>query len=104
MSWVFLSIAIVSSVVATLALRLVAQGDRRWLLPTIVGFMVSFVMLSFTLRAGMPLGIAYGIWTAVGVAVIALAGRVLFDEPFGRLSVLGLACIAGGVVLVEFGQ
>lgn len=104
MSWVFLGLAIAFEVGGTLSLKLFSQGRPRWLVPVALGYAASFVMLSFTLRAGMPLGAAYGIWTAAGVALIAAAGHVFFSEPIGRLSAVGLACIAGGVMLVELGR
>jgi small multidrug resistance pump len=48
----------------------------------------------------MPLGIAYGVWSAVGVVLTAILGRLLFQEPFTWVSALGVALITGGVLLV----
>lgn len=104
MSWFFLSLAIAFEVFATLSLRLLALGRRRWLPVVIGGYVISFSMLSLTLRFGMPLGVAYGIWTATGVGLIALAGRVLFAERLSRTTMIGLACIGAGVLLVELGH
>lgn len=104
MTWLYLGLAIVFEVAATLSLRLVADGRYRWVASTVIGYLTSFTMLSMTLRTGMPLGVAYGIWTAVGVGLIAIAGRVIFKEPISRLMAIGLACIALGVLLVEMGR
>ena len=52
----------------------------------------------------MPLGVAYGIWSALGVAATAVLSSVLFDEAFTLAMVGGLALIIGGVVLVEVGS
>jgi small multidrug resistance pump len=52
----------------------------------------------------MPLGVAYGIWSALGVAATAVLSAFLFDEAFTAVMVLGLALIVGGVVLVENGS
>ncbi len=103
MSWLFLGLAIVFEVAATLSLRMVATGHRRFMPVVLGGYVAAYAMLSLVLRAGMPLGVAYGIWTAVGVALIAVAGWLLFGERLGRLAVVGIACIAVGVLLVDFG-
>ena len=51
----------------------------------------------------MGIGVAYGIWTAVGVALTAILSKVLFDEPLTALMVAGITLIIGGVVLLELG-
>ena len=52
----------------------------------------------------MPLGVAYGIWTAAGVALAAVASRFLFREPLSLMMGAGIAMIGVGVVLVEWGS
>lgn len=52
----------------------------------------------------MPVGVAYGIWGAVGVAATAVLSAVLYDEPLTGLMAVGLALIMVGVVLVEGGS
>ena len=52
----------------------------------------------------MGIGVAYGIWTAVGVALTAVLSRCLFDEPLTRTMLLGIGLIATGVVLLELGS
>ena len=46
---------------------------------------------------------AYGVWTAVGVALTAVLSHVLFDEALTRTMVVGIVLIAAGVVLLEAG-
>lgn len=103
MSTVWLALAILAEVTGTMSLRMVAHGQRAWSLLVAGGYAVAFAMLSLALRAGMTIGVAYGIWTAVGVALVAVASRVLFKEPLTRLMGLGLVLIAAGVLLVELG-
>jgi small multidrug resistance pump len=64
---------------------------------------VAFVMLTLTLAAGMPLGVAYGIWAAAGVALTAVISKVLFKEPLTWLMGFGIVLIIGGVLLIEVG-
>jgi small multidrug resistance pump len=103
MEWVYLGSAIAIEVVSTLALRVAAGGRWRWYAAVVLGYVASFVLLSLALRAGMGIGVAYGVWTAVGVAGTALASRALFDDPLTRRMALGIALIVVGVVLLEVG-
>ena len=50
---------------------------------------------------GMPVGIAYGVWTACGVALVALLARVLFAEALTPMMVTGIVLIIVGVVTIE---
>ena len=105
MSWVLLVLAIVSEVSATMSLR-ASDGltKNKWIAPIVVGYLLSFVLLSLCLRAGMPLSVAYGIWAATGVALTAVLARFLFGEPLTRTMAVGMALIAGGVLCVELGS
>jgi small multidrug resistance pump len=100
--WVFLAAAILAEVCGTLALR-ASDGFTR-LLPTVVvpiGYGVAFYLLSRCLRAGMPLGTAYAVWASLGVVLVAIAGRFLFADPVTPRTMVGIAVIILGVVLVE---
>jgi small multidrug resistance pump len=100
--WLALAAAIVTEVVATLALR-ASEGFRRkaWIAPVVLGYTISFTLLWTTLSLGMPVGIAYGIWTACGVAAVAVIARFLFGEPLTWVMGLGIALIVGGVLMIE---
>ncbi len=100
--WLALACAIAVEVVATLSLR-ASDGFRRkaWIAPVVVGYLVSFYLLWISLSLGMPVGIAYGVWTACGVALVAIIARVLFQEPFTWVMALGIALIVAGVLTIE---
>ena len=66
---------------------------RRFILP----------LLALALGAGVPLGVAYGIWAAAGVALTAVLSRFLFKEPLTLIMGVGVALIVGGVLLIEIG-
>ena len=103
MSWLFLTLAIVLEVAATLSLRMAVASRRVWYMAVAVGYVLAFTFLSAALDTGMPLSVAYGMWTALGVALTALLGKVLFKEPFTPVMWLGVGLIMGGVLLVELG-
>ncbi len=100
--WVALAGATLVEVFATLALR-ASEGFRKrvWIVPVTVGYLASFYLLWLTLRLGMHVGIAYGVWTACGVALVAVAARVLFREPLTWLMVAGIGLIVAGVLTIE---
>lgn len=102
-AYLLLLLAIVSEVAGTLALRASATGSRWFLLAVVAGYLVAFLALIGTLRAGLALGVAYGIWAAAGVALTAVASRVLFAEPLSRRMLAGIALIAVGVLAIEIG-
>lgn len=100
--WLTLAGGIILEVGATLAMR-ASDGFRKraWIVPVVIGYVASFTLVSMTLSMGMPVGIAYGVWSACGVAMVAVLGRLLFDEPLTPLMVAGIALIIGGVLTIE---
>ncbi|WP_036281307.1 multidrug efflux SMR transporter [Methylocystis sp. ATCC 49242] len=103
MPWLYLSIAILSEVVGTTALR-AAEGFRNPL-PTLVvavGYGTSFYFLSLTLES-IPMGVAYAIWSGVGVALISIAGWQLYQQALSSVELFGIALICVGVVILKFG-
>ncbi|WP_020498040.1 DMT family transporter [Sciscionella marina] len=103
MAWVFLVLAILCEVSATLSLRMAATGRRVWYAVVLSGYLLSFLLLTLTLQRGIGIGVAYGIWAAAGVALTAIASKFLFREPLTRTMGLGIGCIIAGVLLVELG-
>jgi small multidrug resistance pump len=104
MQWVYLAIAIGAELIGTMSLR-ASDGFRKmvWLIPTVLGYLTAFGGLALSLAEGMPVGIAYGIWAAVGVALTAVVAWILFDDPLTWLMGAGIALIAGGVLIIEIG-
>ena len=103
MQWVYLTVALACEVAGTLSLRAAAKGRARWYAAVALGYLGAFGFLSLALHEGVGLGVAYGIWSAVGVAVIALLSKALFGEPLTLLMSGGIALILGGVLLIQIG-
>jgi small multidrug resistance pump len=87
-------------VAATLSLR-ASDGFRRKACPRCRTYLASFYLLWLSLSMGMPVGIAYGIWTACGFALVAVVARFLFQEPLTWVMALGIALIVAGVLTIE---
>ena len=102
MSYLYLAIAIVCEVIGTSALK-ATEGFTR-IGPSIVvviAYGVAFHALSLTLKT-VPVGVAYAIWSGVGVALITLIGWLVFKQRLDLPAVLGILLIVAGVVVIQF--
>ena len=100
MQWIYLAIAIVSEVIATSSLK-AAEGFTRWVpsLIVIVGYASSFYFLSLTLRT-IPIGVAYAIWSGVGVALVTLIGWSIYHQSLNIAALIGITLIISGVIVL----
>ncbi|WAL65826.1 SMR family transporter [Amycolatopsis cynarae] len=104
-AYLLLALAITAEVSATVSLKL-SDGFSK-LVPSLVvvaGYLTAFVALGLVLKLGLPVGVAYAIWAAVGVAAVALIGVLFLGEHLNLTMVGGLALVIGGVVLIELGS
>jgi len=101
MNYVYLAIAIVGEVIATSALK-ASEGFTRLVpsLMVVAGYGVAFFFLSLTLQA-IPVGIAYAIWSGVGIVLVALAGAALYGQMPDLPAIVGMALITVGVVVMN---
>ena len=100
-AYLSLAIAIVAEVVATTALR--ASTGFTVLVPSaiaIVGYVVAFYFLSLTLRT-MPVGIAYALWSGVGIVLISFAGWLIYKQVLDAPALIGMALIGAGVIVIN---
>lgn len=101
MNWLFLSIAIVAEVIATSALK-AADGFTRLgpSLVVIAGYGIAFYFLSLALR-GIPVGVAYAVWSGVGIVLISVIGWLAFGQTLDAAAVFGIGLIMAGVIVLN---
>ena len=102
MQWLYLSIAILAELIATSSLK-AAEGFTR-LIPSLIvvfGYGTAFYFLSLTLRT-MQVGTAYAIWSGVGTVIISIVAWLLYNQKLDAPSILGMALIISGVVIIKF--
>lgn len=82
-----------------------SDGLRRPLLAVAayVGLVGSILPVGRAIEHGMPLAVAYSLWTGAGIAFAAVGGVVLFRDQLTRLQVAGLVLLLVGVVALEAG-
>ncbi len=104
MAYLFLTLAITTEVVATISLR-ASEGFSRpgFAVIVVTGYIAAFLFLSMALERGLPLGIAYGIWAAAGVAAVAILSVPIFGETITTLQAGGIALVIAGVTAIELG-
>jgi small multidrug resistance pump len=98
MTAIYLTLAIASEVIATIALKS-SEGFSRPLPAAIVvvGYGISFFLLALVLKH-MSVGTTYAVWSAVGTAAIAIIGIVAYGEGANLLKIASLGLIILGVV------
>lgn len=93
--------AIMLEVIGTTFLQQSQQFTRA--LPTVlmgICYLGAFYLLSIALRT-MPVGIAYAIWSGLGIVLISTVGFVVFRQTLDMAAIIGLGLIVAGVVVVN---
>ncbi|MAK54557.1 MAG: QacE family quaternary ammonium compound efflux SMR transporter [Pusillimonas sp.] len=99
--YVYLGIAIVAEVIGTSALKASDQFTRLWpSVVTVVGYGIAFYFLSLTLKT-IPTGIAYAVWSGVGIVLISLVGWWFFRQALDLPAVIGMGLIVAGVIVIN---
>ncbi len=100
-TYAILFLAIGLEVLGTSLLQRSEQFSRIW--PTLgmaLCYLVSFYFLSLVLRS-LPLGIAYAIWSGLGIVLVSVIGYLAFGQKIDLPGLLGLGLIVAGVVVVN---
>lgn len=93
--------AVLSEVTATTALKF-SEGFTK-LVPSIIvvlGYGLSFYLLSLSLKV-IPIGIAYALWSGIGIVLTVIAGMILWREPLDWARVAGIVLIIGGILVIN---
>ncbi len=101
MPYLILFLAVAFETIGTTALQASQQFSRPG--PSavvVVAYAVSFVLLGWALKF-LPVGIAYAIWSGLGIVLIALIGLVVFGQRLDLPAVLGMAMILGGILVIH---
>lgn len=101
MPYLVLILAVIAETVGTTALQASQQFTRLGpSLTVIVAYGISFFLLGWALKF-MPVGIAYAIWSGLGIVLIAVIGFIMFGQRLDWPAILGLAMILGGILVIH---
>ncbi len=101
MLYLVLVVAIVFEVLGTSAMQAAQHFTKA--VPTatmIVCYAIAFFCLSYTLKS-IPVGIAYAIWSGLGIVLISLVGYFVFGQKLDLAAVVGLGLIIAGVLVLN---
>tara|TARA_B000000475_G_scaffold236833_1_gene205055 strand:- start:56 stop:388 length:333 start_codon:yes stop_codon:yes gene_type:complete len=99
--WTFLAMAIFSEIVATSSLKS-TEGFTN-LIPSVivlVGYSAAFYFLSLTLNE-IPVGIAYAIWSGVGIVGIAIVAMIFHEQNLDAGAMIGMGLIILGIIVMR---
>ncbi|WP_299612579.1 SMR family transporter [uncultured Tateyamaria sp.] len=99
--YIYLIVAVAAETVGTTALQASDQFSRFW--PTVVvviAYGFAFFFLGIALKY-IPVGIAYAMWSGLGIILIALIGFAIFGQRLDLPAVLGLGMIIAGIVVIQ---
>lgn len=100
-NWLFLLTAIIAEVIGTSALKASEEFSKP--IPSVLvllGYGISFYFLSLTLKA-IPVGIAYAVWSGMGIVLISLTAWILFGQKIDGWGLLGMSLILIGVLILN---
>lgn len=100
-NYLFLAAAILCETIGTSFLKKTEQFSKP--APTIIfiiAMAASFYLLSFAIK-GIPIGIAYAIWSAVGIVLISLVGYFVYKQSLDFPAILGIIFIVVGVAVIN---
>ncbi|MCH7387943.1 multidrug efflux SMR transporter [Acinetobacter modestus] len=100
-NWLILFIAIVAEVIATSALKS-SEGFTKPIASIVVvlGYIIAFYCLSLTLKT-IPVGIAYAVWSGVGIVLITTVAWFVFDQKLDIWGIIGIVLIMSGVLILN---
>jgi multidrug transporter EmrE-like cation transporter len=99
--WLFLAIAIVGEVVATMTLK--SSDGFTKLVPSVVvvaGYGIAFYFLSLALKS-IPVGIAYAVWAGLGIVLVTAIAWIVYGQKLDIWAFVGIGLIVAGVVILN---
>ncbi|RRW47889.1 multidrug DMT transporter [Pseudomonas luteola] len=99
--YIYLAIAIAAEIVATTAMKALDGFNKPLpLVLVIVGYAVAIGLLSQVVKI-IPVGIAYAIWSGMGIVLVSIAAAVIYKQTLDLAAMLGMGLIILGVIVIQ---
>ena len=101
MSYLFLFLAIVFEVIATLNLK--ASNQFTKIIPSLlvtVGYISSFYFLTLSLKT-IPIGVSYATWSGLGTFLVAVGAHFIYRQNLSPWEIFGMALVIIGVIIMN---
>lgn len=100
-TYLALVLAIVFEVIGTTFLKQTEQFTRLWpTLASMASYAVAFYLLSIALKT-LPVGIAYAIWSGLGIVLVSIIGWLVFRQSLDLPAMIGLGLIIAGIAIIN---
>ena len=101
LTYIYLFIAVAAETIGTTALQASSQFTKFWpSVLVVIAYAIAFYFLGVVLKY-IPVGIAYAMWSGLGIVLISLIGLVVFGQGLDLAAILGLGMIIGGIVVIQ---
>ena len=101
LAYIYLVVAVIAETIGTTALQASSQFSK--LSPSItvvIAYGVAFYFLGLTLKF-IPVGIAYALWSGLGIVFIAIIGLVVFGQKLDLAAIAGMGLIMAGIAVIN---
>jgi small multidrug resistance pump len=100
MTYLLLTLAIITEVTATLLLKASNGWEKWWFgMGSIFFYSVAGIFLGFVLK-NMSVGLTYTIWSGVGISLVCVASVIIWQQKFDVYALVGIVLIAVGTMLI----
>ena len=101
LGYIYLFFAIIFEVTGTLLLPVSKNFTKPIPSIIIIGlYIFSTYLMTFTLDY-FPIGIVYAIWSAMGIAIVAIVSYFVYSQALQWQAIFGLILVITGVILLN---
>ena len=89
MGYFYLAIAIIGELIGTTLLKM-SQGFSKWGIGIValIAYVICFYFFSKSLKI-IDLGVAYAIWSGVGIVITTIIGIIIWKEKVNLITIIG---------------
>lgn len=101
MHYIYLITAILAETIGTTALQASQQFSKFWpSVIVVIAYAAAFYLLSLSLKY-FPVGIAYAIWSGLGIVFIGIIGFLAFGQRLDWPAIAGMGMILCGILIIN---
>lgn len=99
--YTLLGVAIIAEVIGTNTLKASDNFTRPLItLVSLACYALALWLLSVIMKT-MPVGLVYAIWSGLGIVLIAITGKIVFNQSLDTAAVIGMGFIVAGVIILN---
>ncbi len=103
MSWVYLTFAIAFEVIGTTTLKTLSRVISFTTLAMLASYGLSLLFSALAMKK-IDIGVAYAVWSGIGITAIEIIGVLIFHERMDCLKVVFISLILVGTIGLNFAK